>query len=424
MSSNRALSSSVTLIAYLIVLFFVLLALIYSPGCSDEELITNLTEKTVAGKISGREGAPLGGVMVSVNGGEAVMTSSYGSFSIAGVEPPYDLNVFHAPRPFFYQFHGVTTLEPDIELDVSALDVLENYAIVDVAYPKVASGQFVMFRFITGLHSRITVESQTDSTARLRIKWEGQSYINGDLAMLQAVKDAEQRIVSYEKFAAKMIWVQNALQYEVFFTASELQFNPGESSMQITAPAGIVFRNLKVKMLFKSFPFSSGFEIIDEEFPASLSFVVPSGLPYPVKISYELDPIDTLNGFDLSAKGFMEPGENYNITLPPSFNLMYPAADTTGVNYSTYFSHNNTGKIYEFTIGPYNIITNGSVILLPHTEEYGISLPSNSLLFWQVKQHNADNMDEFVKKRDMSYPTSHNIVIGTPIRLFTTGVMK
>jgi hypothetical protein len=423
MSSKRALSSSVTLTFIFIIVFSILFILIYLPGCADEEVNTTSTS-TVSGKVSGREGVPLSGVMVSINSGNAVTTSSYGTFSISGVEPPYDLNIFHQPEPFFYQFRGLNTLSPDVELNVSALEPLDYWTIINVSFPKVLPGRSLMFSYITGLHTKVIIEDFTDSTAHLKIKWLGQAYINGGLAMMQVTKDPGNRITSFDKYGTKMIWVQNGLSYSVNYSSSELQLDPQELTSQITAPPGVVFGGMNIKLLFKEFPFSSGFSLAEEEFPLSANFKVPAELPNPFKISYELDPIDTISGFEMSAMGFMDPGESYNITMPESFHLLYPSADTTGVNFSTVFSHDNTGKIYEFTVGPYNIITSESSIILPRTENYGIYLPSNTMMIWNVKLLNFTGIDDLVRTRDLNYSTSHKIIIGTPSRVITTGVIN
>jgi hypothetical protein len=282
-----------------------------------------------------------------------------------------------------------------------------------------------MYRFVSGVNSEVLVSFHTDTSAYLFISWDRQEYVNGSLAFMQVERDSENKIVSYEKFGVKNIWIENSGSYNERFNTTDLQFNPQEKSTLISLPPVYSYPNLQAKIMFKFFPFGSAYELLRNGNLPVQNLVVPAELGgYTVKVWYEMSPLDTSNGYSTVANGFMVPGENYSVPLPPSISLMYPSSDTTGVNYNTVFSHNHTGNVYEFTFGDYKVFTAGGSAKIPIGLNYGIVLPSNFLMHWSVTLHNVISTDELVKPREAGYPTAHRIKVKTQPRSFRTGDVK
>jgi hypothetical protein len=395
--------------------------LFFISACTDDTTVNNVN--SLSGQIFGEDEIVMAGISVGVNYGSKITADANGKFTHENPGTPYNLSVFSNSGSMFYHYKQLSNLKPGIKIPVLVVNPALKKATVELKYPRKSSANSILYSFLSTEKATVLQAVSTDTTAYLFINWNesGPSSISGKLLFLQAFYSYPGIIGNYEKFGYKEITLTDEGHYNITFTENDINFNPSETFVRITLPAEISSRNLSADLYFKGYSSAAKIRLLSNSSLTENYITVPLNLPVgSVKLGYNFISSDTIDGVNYSAEGFMEPGTSYTVEMQPVISLLYPANDTTGLTTATDFVINESGKVYQFSIGNYSVFTHESVTKIPLADLYGIQFPRGTQMYWNVTRYNTDNIDFLTNAFDKTYPTYNIVKTTTKKRRFTT----
>jgi hypothetical protein len=309
----------------------------------------------------------------------------------------------------FTYYVGLTSRNPKIYLLHSYYNEpqYQNLASIYLVFPRNAQNGITYMRFISKEERVISYQQlfTNDSSATIYVKWQGLSTrINGKVVLLRCLKEPNGIVSSFTGFYARDTFVTAGETMFMKVKTGDFQYDPTENQVTVRLPAGFTHYGLNTEIAFIGYNknFNLGFN--DVYSPLPLTFKVPGTLPLIYKIHAQINFRSQATNVNHQSDLYLKPWEIAYVPDPSGFYLLYPANDTTGVDFNTDFVHSGTRGVHVTTFRKnysgsvvVNVVSSSNTVRFPMVIYYGVTIPPNTELSWSVTNYdNYRNVDEFV----------------------------
>lgn len=371
--------------------FLIILCSFILVSCS-ESTVDPGGKITVNGKVYTNDGGIARNVTVKINGSESHVSND-GSFSISGVESPYDLMVLE-PSNAAYIYKGLSISNPLVTIYGSENSMSACAMLVTLPFV-LQSNQKALFYFKEepGTLGPTTGVFRLDSvTYSFYQHWNEGPVIRGSFYILIITTNSNSEVVSYDGFYKKENIELHAGVYQ-YVTPSLSEFtNPGEATYtgNLVLPPGTAFGNMfgNFSLTFRDQgTYLDGNPIVLGVSGTSYSIKVPTGIPASFRVIFAAYAASSYNYiFALQEIGAVSsvrmdngpqsisPSDGQNISLRTPFT--WTAGEGTGI-YE--FQFNGNGKFY-------SIISSSTESILPSLASHGLGIVQGQDYFWTVRK--------------------------------------
>lgn len=387
-------------IRILSLMIFLSLSVIYF---SCDILTSNSSD--VNGKVFNYDHYPVSKVKVTA-GGQSVITSEDGSFSIKGISFPYDLIITDTLRKIAAVFKGLSTDNINLPLDYNLYSNSSTYIRVKIPQSIIQSGSRGKIIFTDGDYLNFSSDiSSYDTGAVININSNKSEF--GKLIVLTYKKDSSGKIISYDNYGeSPELQIFPGIVNKYQFDSLDLTLNPSEETVSgsFELPQGYNSGN---SFFYLSFSGKNTF------YPKSeltgigsyiFNFLIPAGIPSGFNTMVYNDSYGGELG--QSSEGFFvypNAANRPEVKLAPA--AISPQNNSTTVNNTTEFSYSaGTGSgIYivrfynRFRNVEYNIITSKTSVTMEGLQDLGFGNINNNDFYWSViKIGYSDSMNDYV----------------------------
>jgi hypothetical protein len=390
-----------------ILLLIALSGIMLTSGCSENPEYSALFH-TVQGTVIDRYGKPIPGIRAYI-GNYRLTANADGQFQFNAIQDPYDMQIAYInsegkPVGVYY----TSLFNEKVILELEEYPLSSSYsANVTVTLPSPANHKV----FITDLRNFTFTRNVPGTTISDVIYWVDSVNISAKVMVL-IYNDATQQ---YDNFASKDIVLNNNGNLNVTFTSGDFNFDPPEIpvSGNINNVAGFNIQNTLLSLRFTNGPGIYGDAFINtSSSPATTyNYFLPGNLP--VNTEYIIgavvnEPSSGAVSYNTITYDPKFPNANIQLYLPPQ--QLEPVNNTTGINYSNYFTFTDGGGdgIYKITLESnakkFVIYTRATSFRIPNFQyEDQLKIVNNESYTWEIiKLIGINNVDEFVRIRGIN----------------------
>ncbi|RPI15378.1 MAG: hypothetical protein EHM58_14210 [Ignavibacteriae bacterium] len=385
-------------------------AVTFFSSCNSDEIITNGSgnSSTVIGTLIDSRGEPVYPMKVWLNY-EPAFVNQNGSFIFDSVSFPYHLMLNKPGDSAYFYYSGMINKKPVISLpDFYYMDQVKT-ATIFLSVPRPLNNGRNLVKFIS--KDNISIYSsffQSDSNGVIEISWKGeQNKITGKIIVLQGQVNENQSMISYDKFGSKDTAVKAGETVFIRLNSADLQYNPIESNVSLNMPSGVTGVNIEAQIAFDGYNKNNNL-VFYTLWGSQPVIPVPLNLLLPYKINLIVS-FSNWKHLQRHCNILLAPGGTANI-IDKDFTLLYPAHDTSGVDYNTKFVNNGSSGLYlthvsldyypqHFFLHIYSASNNFS---LPYFPMYNLNFTSGTRFNWySVNYDGYTNIDEFISQNRM-----------------------
>jgi hypothetical protein len=365
----------------------------------------------VSGRVIDLVGTGLANLPVVV-AGHATTTDAAGRFSVANVQPPYEVIVSYVPDGRYVVYQGVTRLDPEF--------VVLWGGPGSAASPNVTLGGNWMSSqpsnvstYVGILSDTLTFQgsggSATSSPYSLALNWNGPSQGPATVVGLQWAQ-TNGAATSFLGFASTSLTISNGQSPSVSLSFASI--TSSTLSGTVTAPSTYTINGYNIGIYDWSAIGSDAVSFTAVQGTAtgsdSFSFAVPT-VTSPFGLGLQVDAtwadLQTLHTHDTYVT-LANPSSPVTVTLPASPTLTAPGHQATGVTSTTSFAWTAVqGSFYEVDVAPSNvglvgnasrvvIYTNATTFTLPDLTSLGMTWTSGTTYEWEVTSHGPGTVDD------------------------------
>ncbi len=386
-----------------VILLFAALFLLSS--CNSDEIITGSAPFSVKGTVLNTTGFPVYPAKVWLNYNAYVDVNADGTFLFNNVKMPYNLTVNKQWSTEFTVYEGLTSLSPRMYLSGGTSN-LQNQAYMIVTLPKAPSNGKSSVTFLC--KENVISGFQfigSDTVLVSYIQWGGNNTrLEGKLAAIQFERGVNGQITAYNRFGFKDTAISAGETIYIQMKASDLPYNPPESSVNIIFWQGSN-NGVYLDIVFDGYKSNSAIwlaGISGSNIP--VSYVVPGMLP----LDYSIRANVTYTGG--YSQMFLVPGSIIHIPPVQPVNLLSPAnGDSAG--YNTDCVHDGTSDVYITMFAPliyppnfiFHVVSSSRSVRMPVLPFFGIYPSAGTQINWEVNGYNGFNgINDFASDKRVS----------------------
>jgi PKD repeat protein len=367
-----------------------------NAGGSDVESVTVTVDDTITveGRVIGLNGRPTAGATVLASGRPTATTDAEGRFTIAAVEPPYDVVVTDPGEDAAVVYLGLTLERPTLTRPGTAPGANHSAAIAGTVsggsgYPQPADHRTAVAFGSLETRASALAGGATGAFALPSVTWFGPTTTAGALHALQWRVGAGGLPAAFVGHGQRPLALQAG---SAPYTGQDMALLPISSSSlsgTVSVPAGVT---LWQRAAFVVFPEGGLLGTAGETTSvASFTYVTPVVEGATMTVAASGVGASLAETSFVVRAGLLPGATNVALPLPPVPHLVAPGPGATGVAHATTFTWTSpAGGVAVVTFSPQaagptlTVVTTADSAGIPNLAGLGLALPSSAPYAWSV----------------------------------------